>query len=473
MGRFRVNPRFNRDFGIWIAACALTLIELLAPFRIQGQCQPAGLTPAKPSQSYTASSGTPQFYDEPQFTVAGVADATNLGGHGSDTVVRTKEALAKDTVLLSKQTTGDLSAVSAEAAEKSLREAVGRDPGSFDANRRLGKLLADQGMARDALPYLEKAAQLNPGNYDNAYELAMAYASAGKYEDARASLRALLARQDKAELHHSLGDVEEKLNHPLEAVRDYQRAAEMEPSELHLFDWGTELLAHRAPDAAIEVFARGNRLFPRSVRMLVGLGVAWHARGSYDQAAECLSQASDLNPNDPTPYLFLGKMQNSGTMPFPGLVEKLARFARIHPDSALANYYYAAALWKRSQGAPDPATVTQVQSLLQQAVHLDRKLGLAYLQLGIVYADLEDLPRAISAFQQAIEASPQLEEPHYRLAQAYRRTGEKAKAQQQLQLYQQLQKKTAEEAERERREIPQFVVELRDAKPASGQQEKP
>ncbi len=45
--------------------------------------------------------GTPEFFDEPQFTVAGVTDGTNLGGHGSNTIVRTKDALAKDIASLS------------------------------------------------------------------------------------------------------------------------------------------------------------------------------------------------------------------------------------------------------------------------------------------------------------------------------------------------------------------------------------
>lgn len=205
--------------------------------------------------------------------------------------------------------------------------------------------------------------------------------------------------------------------------------------------------------------------------MLVGLGVAWHARDAYEQAAECLGQASDLNPSDPTPYLFLGKMQNSGTIQSPDIVEKLARFARIHPENALANYYYATALWKRAKVTPDAASAVQVKSLLERAVRLDPTLGLAYLQLGIVHSDLGDVPKAIAAYQQATEASAQLEEAHYRLAQAYRLTGEKAKAQRELQLYQQLSKKANEEAERQRHEIQQFVVALRDAKPAP--QEKP
>ncbi|MFY9561341.1 MAG: tetratricopeptide repeat protein [Terriglobales bacterium] len=412
----------------------LTLIALLAPFQLHGQCPPAADSD-KSSQSgpQNSTAGTPQFYDEPQFTVAGVADATNLGAHGSDTVVRTKEALAKDTVSLSRQAPPDQSAASATPAKKSLR--------------------------------------------DRTYDLAIADASAGRYQDSRTKIRALLARQDialqeQAELHHLLGDVEENLNNPLPAVRAYQRAAELSASERHFFDWGAELLAHRAAEPAIEVFSKGNRQFPRSVRMLVGLGVAYYARGSYGQAVQCLCQASDLNPSDPTAYLFMGKIQNAETLPSDALLERLARFVRLQPDNALANYYYAAALWKHSN-TQDAKTSAQVESLLEKAVHLDPKLGLAHLQLGILYSDRGDFPKAISAYQQAIAASPQLEEPHYRLAQAYRRAGDKAKAQQELQLYQQLSKKAAELVERERHEIQQFVLAMRDTQPASPPPQKP
>jgi tetratricopeptide (TPR) repeat protein len=468
---FRVTSRSDQELGSPVATCVLTLIALLAPFRIQAQCQPADPARAKPSQTPTASSGTPQFYDEPQFTVAGVADTTNLGGHGSDTVTRTKEALAKDTVSLSKPTSGDLSAASSAAEEKTLRDAVGHDPASFEANHQLGRLLAENGRTRDAILYLEHAAQLNPSDYDNAYELAVAYANAGEYDDSRTRARALIARQDRAELHHLLGDVEERAGNPLEAVHEYQRAAEMNPSESDLFDWGAELLAHRAAEPAIEVFAKGNRLFPRSVRMLVALGVSWYARGSYGQSVQCLFDASDLNPSDSTPYLFLGKMQNAEIVQPEGFVQRLGRFARLQPENALANYYYAVALWKTRKGS-DSTTPAQVESLLNKAILLDPKLGGAYLLLGILYSDRGDFPKAIAAYQKAIKADPQMEEPHYRLAQVYRRRGEKAKAQQELQLYEQLQKKKAVQAERERHEIQQFVFALRDGNQVAPQPQK-
>ncbi len=364
-----------------------------------------------PTKASGVAAQAPEFFDEPQFTVAGVTQATSAGGHGSDTVLRTTEALAKATVSLSKEPAASSSAATSAATEGSLRDAVARNP-------------------------------------------------------------------KDPELHHRLGDVEENLGNPLQAVREYQRAAELNPSELYLFDWGTELLTHRALEPATEVFTKGNRLFPKSVRMLVALGVAWYARGSCDEAAERLVSASDLDPDNPTPYLFLGRMQTVETTALEGSVERLGRFAQLQPDNALANYYYAVSLWKQLASSVDSDTErsARVEALLQKAVRLDPKLGAAYLQLGILYSQRADFARAISAYQKAIEVSPEevgpqfdqtLEEAHYRLAQAYLRTGEKAKAQEALQLHAQLAKKTKEDAERKRSEIQQFVISLRDRNSAS------
>jgi len=94
----------------------------------------------------------PPYFDEPQFIVAGVTDASQHGGHGSDPVLRSAESLAKETA--------------------SLR--TGSSP----------------------------------------------------------------------------ADAAERQGNALEAARQYQRAAELDPSEANLFNWGTELLTHRAAEQA-------------------------------------------------------------------------------------------------------------------------------------------------------------------------------------------------------------------------------
>lgn len=260
----------------------------------------------------------------------------------------------------------------------------------------------------------------------------------------------------------SIADAEEKQGNTLEAARQLQRAAEMDPSEVNLFNWGTELLTHRAADQAVEVFAKGHRLFPRSTRILLGLAVALYSRGSYDDAERRFFEATDLNPNDPAPYLFLGKVSSGAITESDGFTERLARFARVQPENAWANYYYAASLWKQWKGADDTTTLAKVQALLEKAVRLDPSLGAAFLQLGIVFAEQNNLRGAIAAYQNAIQASPSIEEAHYRLSQAYRKSGEPAKAQKEIELYQQLSQQSAQALERERAEIQQFVFELRD-----------
>jgi tetratricopeptide (TPR) repeat protein len=425
------------------------------------------LNVSKPAPPKTTSEARPEFFDEPHFTVAGVTDTTSLGGHGSDVVARNRETLAQATAALSKQP--GASAVlnsSVAATEKSLRETAVRQPEEFEANYRLGKFLVDEGKLQEGLPYLERASRLNPGDFDNAFELALAYAGTGYYAQASTNARALLtasdrSRQQKAELHHLLGNVDEKAGDALAAVRDYQSAAELDPSETHLFDWGAELLIHHAADPAIEVFTKGNQLFPRSVRMLTGLGAAWYSFGSYDQAARRLCEASDLSPDDPAPYLFMGKMQAFETTQSDAILQRLARFAQLEPQNALANYYYAVGLRKERRSPDDIEDDKKIRSLLEKAVLLDPKLGLAYLELGIIYSQQKDIPRAISVLQAAIEATPQLEQAHYRLAQLYRQNGDAPKAKAELQQYEEISAEKTKETERQRRELQQFVYELR------------
>lgn len=405
------------------------------------------------------SATQPQFFDQPQFTVAGVTDTTSLGGHGSDVVARTRESIAKETVSLSKSAANPSDN---PALEQELRAKATRDPSDFDSNHRLGRLLVEEGKAADAISFLDRAANLKPEDYGNSYDLALANANAGNYAEARNRAKALLATHDKAELHHLLGNVEEKLGEPLEAVNQYQRAAELDPSETYLYDWGSELLLHHAPEPAIEVFTKGNHLFPHSVRMLVGLGAALFVRGSDEEAVSRLCQASDLAPNDPAPYVFLGKLLRGEPASSPKIVEELHRFVTLNPDNAEANYYYAFALWKLPPMPPDRARLTHIESLLRHALRLDPKLATAGLQLGILYSEEGKHPDAISAYQGAIAANPQLGEAHYRLAQEYRQIGATDKAKEELRLYADCEKRSAETVERERHEIPQFVYTLRD-----------
>jgi tetratricopeptide (TPR) repeat protein len=243
----------------------------------------------------------------------------------------------------------------------------------------------------------------------------------------------------------------EKAGDALGALRGYQSAVERDPGEQHLFDLGAELLKHRAAEQAIEVFTRGNRSFPQSSRMLLGLAVARYSLGSFEEARDLFFQAADLAPADPTPYLFLGKVQGAAITQSPGFASRMERFAKLHPENASANYFYAITLPK----------VPRARALLEKSVRLDSQLSGAWLQLGVAWADANDYKKAISAWKRAIEADPHLAEAHYRLSQAYRRMGDRVNAQKEIELYEKVSKESEEELERQRSAIKQFVFDLK------------
>jgi len=328
----------------------------------------------------TRAAPTVEFSDEPKFTVAGVTDPTNLGGHGSDVSLRTREALAKEAAALHHEGSG---------------------------------------------------------------------AARAKTDSA----------EESANHHTRLADAAESEGRPLKAVKEYQLAAEIDPNEAHLFAWGAELLLHRAFEPAIGIFSVGQKKYPDSLRMLLGLGVATYDQGATDQGEKLLLDACDLHPGDATPYLFLGRVQEAEKIEPPGWAEKFAQFVRLHPENPQAHYFFAVALSKQGDGQADSETVERE---LKKAIELDSKFGSAYLQLGVSYAARKDASAAIAVFEKAIETLPLPDEAHYRLAQIYRQRGEAEKARREMALYNQIAQKKSKQAEARRHEIQQFVYTLRE-----------
>lgn len=356
------------------------------------------LTKAQAAAAFTKDAASAfEFSDEPQFTVSGVTDTTALGGHGSNRVQRNAEALSKDAA--------------------SLVRGGSDQPGKAPHT------------AEDSVPPTE------------------------------ASLRASLAKQETADARFELAEIEEREGHPLEAVRDYERAAQMQPTEPHLFAWGAELLLHRAFAPAVDVFSKGRGLYPQSVRMELGLGAAMYAQGSKEEAWKFLLEASDLDPADPVPYLFLGRLQATETDLPPALTDRMKRFVNRHPENATAHCLYAAALAKQGR---QQENFHAIESQLRTAIQLDPRLGSAYLQLGILLSGNKDYPAAIAALQKAIETTPLPDEAHYYLAAVYRRTGEMEKAKKETELFKEVSAQKDKDAERDRREIQQFVYTLRN-----------
>jgi tetratricopeptide (TPR) repeat protein len=407
-----------------------------------------------------------EFSDKPNFTIAGVTDWTAVGGHGSDSALRTSEDLARETLTLKPDGSNRLGpALPGDAnkeneSESKLQSALASAPGSFDGNHRLGEFYFHAGRYQEAIALLQAAYQIDPTRDDNTYELALACKEAGEFSRAHEYVQKLRAHKDSADVHRLAGELDEKLGDPLAAVREDEMAVHLDPSEQNYYEWGSELLLHRAVWQAAEVFRNGSRLFPKSSRMLTALGASLFAAALYDEAALRLCDASDLNPTDPEPYIFMGKIEKEAPTPLPCVEQKLARFLQMQPNSPVANYLYAMAFWKGQEQRADPLALHQVEMLLKKAVKIDPNCVDAYLQLGILYSSQHDYEKSIGFYTKAIEVDPQSGEAHYRLGVAYDRTGEPKKAEREFQLHDEIEKQKAAEVERQRREIKQFLIVL-------------
>jgi tetratricopeptide (TPR) repeat protein len=274
-----------------------------------------------------------------------------------------------------------------------------------------------------------------------------------------------MARGETADLHRLAGEVDEKSGDPLAAVHEFEQAVREDPSEQNYFEWGSELLLHRAVWQAKDVFSAGAKIYPRSARLLTALGAALFAGALYDEAAHRLCEASDLDPADPEQYMFMGKIEMAAPNPLACVEQKLARFVAQQPGDPLANYFYAMTVWKQHGQSIDVQTLDNVERMLIKAVTLDPQCSDAYLQLGILQSSRRNYEKAVEFLSKAIASNPQLSEAHYRLGVAYDRVGEKEKARREFQLHDEIEKQQAADVERQRREVKQFRVVV-DGSPA-------
>jgi tetratricopeptide (TPR) repeat protein len=265
---------------------------------------------------------------------------------------------------------------------------------------------------------------------DDAVERARALLESGQLDDARKLAAELVAANigtvREGMLRNLQGDIEERAGNLVAAAEAFQRAAHLDASEEHLFDWGNNLLALRAPDDAVQVFEAAIKRHPTSARLHVGLGIGRYARGEYDAAVKSFCRAADLEPTDARPIEFLGEMYGVSPDLAAEITERVARFAKAQPSVASGQYYYAMNLWRAPGSAEtSEATLKTVESLLKRAVSLDPSMTKAHLQLGILLSEQRRFGEAIPSLVEAIRLDPNLGQAHYRLAQAYQRTGQK------------------------------------------------
>lgn len=344
------------------------------------------------------------------------------------------------------------------AAEEQCLQALTIGPQDYGANRMLAELYLRQDNLARALPFLETAQAARPAAADNGYDLSLALLMQKQYAKASQLIRMLQMQQDSGELHSLLGRIDEQQGNFLNAASEFATAAHMDPTEDNLFVWASELLLHRAYEAAIMVFKSGTERFPASPRLWTGLGMAEYSRGEYPDAISSLLKAADLKPDDPRCYLFLSKAYLSSPSQAEDVISRFHRYASLEPKNALAQYYYAISLWKGKRLETPEVDYKSAEALLQRSIALDGTIAETHLQLGILYNDEQQYEKSLPEYQRAIQLDPTSADAHFRLGRYYLHAGEKERAQVELQTFKALQAEHHKKVDKERASVQQFVI---------------
>jgi tetratricopeptide (TPR) repeat protein len=331
---------------------------------------------------------------------------------------------------------------------------------SVDQNLSLGLLFLSHEKYQEAIPPLEKSLRQDESNETTTLNLALAYKGAGRTPTAIELTRRALNKKPSAALYNMLAELEEASGNYLDAVDNYQKAVELEPTnEEYYFDLGMEYLSHFTFGPALEVYRVGTAKFPNAARQYLGLAFSHYAVREYTQAADAFTKALEIDPDSPAVLKAWNTVLTAlSPADWEPILPRLDRLATAHPQSADLAFSYGAALF-RSEFAKGPqGALEKSQTFLEKAIRLRPDFPAAHLELAGLYAAQKHDQKAVDEYLEAIREGPKADIPHYRLGQLYRQMNKMDLATQELSQYQELSRQHQEEIKHNRSAIQQFVL---------------
>jgi tetratricopeptide (TPR) repeat protein len=396
-----------------------------------------------PAKDGTGSPAEPKK-PPPTFHAAGVQG--NIAPSGYSAGAREEEALQIASLV------GDLQAanyadelpVAAKLScdrQPELLHAVLTQPTSFEANLSLGLFYLQHPNPGLSVKYLSLARDLKPSDPDVQRYLATADMEAKDYASAsRLAAQWIDAHQagaGSAETHRIKGSVEAAAGNTDAALAEFKQSVALDPDANHVFSAGLSVMALGLFADAEQLLVSGLEAHPKSAKLWLAKGMAEVLEQNHAQAIESLLRAAALDPSDLLAPTLLATQADS--------VEAVARvlpivrsLALARPGEAVAHYDYALVLSRTNLGASEASIDVQVEAELRTAIKEQPQFASAHFELGVFDQKRGDEKSAIAEISEAVRLDPTVAEWRYRLARAYRVTGQTAAAGAQMQAFQQL-----------------------------------
>ncbi|MFG6488223.1 tetratricopeptide repeat protein [Roseateles sp. BYS78W] len=275
--------------------------------------------------------------------------------------------------------------------------------------------VAQQLLGEDALPAIERAMQLLPGDADLPANLGAMLADRGRWAEARAAYEQALRLQPRlAGAHNNLGNALLALGQPGEALAAFDRALALQPGlAAALGNRGRALLALGRHADAADAFGRALAAQPGDVGLRLHASTALAAAGRAADAVAALRGAVVLAPVHVDAWFRLGQQLQAGG-DAAGAVEAWERVLALDAG-------HAEAACNLSLLQPESGEIVLGTALLAGVAGERRAAVLA--NLGGLRLAAGRHAGAVAAYREALALLPQSPQALGNLAQALKRQG--------------------------------------------------
>jgi tetratricopeptide (TPR) repeat protein len=298
-----------------------------------------------------------------------------------------------------------------------LQKAIDLDSAYARAYYNLGVAYHRLHKLGQAISAYERSVEIRPYYYKPVYNLGLLYFTIDDYQGAlQWFTRATKIRrsQESAPAHYNLGLVYTRLGKTKQAQNSYREALRLRPGYVEA-RYNLALLqmeANRYGDAA-ESFEKAATLGLRKGKLYRNLGVCYSRLDKNDKAIEAYRAATELEPDEASGWFNLavaqGRIQKDS--------EAIASYRRaIAVDSQFNEAHFNLALLYTNSEQPDSAIAHY-----RRATIIEPSYSKAFYNLGLVYSDLGKYDSAAHCYQQVVDLDPENLKALFNLAITYSR----------------------------------------------------
>ena len=322
----------------------------------------------------------------------------------------------------------------AEEQITAAAELAAEQPALF---RGLAIYYENAGQLEEAAHYESLYVRAFPDDFSGFGRAASFYLAAGDGRSAAEFARSGLERQASAPLQDVLGKALALTGDDAGAEAALREAIRLAPyDEEYHYDLGYLHLRAQRFEKAAEVLEGARKVFDKSARIELGIGVARYGQRRFDEAVTAFLRAAELAPGAPQPHYFLGRTLEHSSDRIDAVLARQQAFASLQPDNYLGPFLYAQALVASLPPDGAPERVAKAEELLRRAIGLRGDFWESHFELGALLERERRFEEAAENLEKAVALNPTASKPHYRLARVYARLGRSEEAARERALHQ-------------------------------------